>query len=54
MKYDWLTHMNINLLANMNINRKYWNELLDKIEKDMRDEECGVLNGPKKNLWNCI
>lgn len=50
--YDWLTHMNINLLANMNmnmnINRKYWDELLDKIEKDMRDEEHAILNDPEK------
>ena len=40
--------MNINLLANMNINRKYWDELLDKIEKDMQNEEHAILNDFEK------
>ena len=46
--YDWLTHMNVNWLANININRKYWDELLDRIEKDMQNEEHAILNDLEK------
>lgn len=46
--YDWLTHMNVNWFANMNINRKYLDELLDRIEKDMQNEEHAILNDLEK------